>query len=51
MEPGGWKSLELVMRYSHLAPDHKQKAVDRLADLLKYYLSKNDGENEDDVNH
>ena len=26
------------MRYSHLAPDHKQKAVDRLADLLKYYL-------------
>lgn len=26
---GGWKSLELVMRYSHLAPDHKQGAVDK----------------------
>jgi len=35
MELGGWQSLDLVMRYSHLAPDHKQKAVEQLADLLK----------------
>jgi site-specific recombinase XerD len=31
MELGGWKSLEMVMRYSHLAPDHKQMAVNKLA--------------------
>lgn len=35
MELGGWKSLDLVIRYSHLAPTHKQQAVDKLADLLK----------------
>lgn len=35
MELGGWKSLDLVMRYSHLAPAHKQSAVDKLAELLK----------------
>ncbi len=34
MELGGWKSLDLVMRYSHLAPDHKQRAVDKLAGLF-----------------
>ena len=39
MELGGWKSLDLVMRYSHLAPEHKQIAVDKLDNLLKYCLS------------
>ena len=39
MELGGWKSLELVQRYSHLAPDHKQKAVDKLAQMLNYCLN------------
>jgi site-specific recombinase XerD len=33
MELGGWKSLEMVMRYSHLAPDHKQMAVKKLSQL------------------
>lgn len=35
MELGGWSSLDMVMRYCHLAPDHKQRAVDKLADVLK----------------
>lgn len=39
MKLGGWKSLELVQRYSHLAPDHKQKAVDKLAEVLKFCLN------------
>lgn len=30
-ELGGLKSLEMVMRYSHLAPDHRQIAVNKLA--------------------
>lgn len=33
MELGGWKSLEMVMRYSHLAPNHKQMAVNKLAGM------------------
>lgn len=33
MELGGWKSLEMVMRYSHLSPDHKQRAVNKLAEM------------------
>ncbi len=33
MELGGWKSLEMVMRYSHLAPDHRQIAVNKLAGM------------------
>jgi integrase len=35
MELGGWKSLDLVMRYSHLGPDHKQNAVEKLGELFK----------------
>jgi hypothetical protein len=33
MELSGWKSLEMVMRYSHLAPDHKQLAVNKLEQM------------------
>ncbi|MCA9732110.1 site-specific integrase [candidate division KSB1 bacterium] len=39
MELGGWKSLDMVMRYSHLAPDHKQRAVDGLSEKFKNRLS------------
>ena len=27
---GGWKTLQMVTRYAHLAPDHLQSAVDVL---------------------
>ena len=30
-ELGGWKSLAMVERYSHLSPSHKAAAVERLA--------------------
>ena len=39
MELGGWRSLDMVMRYSHLAPDHKQRAVDGLSEKFKNRLS------------
>jgi len=39
MELGGWKSLEMVMRYNHLAPDHKQMAVNRLAEMKCLQIS------------
>lgn len=29
-ELGGWKSLDMVMRYSHLSPQHKAQAVEAL---------------------
>ena len=29
-ELGGWKTLSMVQRYSHLAPEHLQSAVERL---------------------
>ena len=29
-ELGGWSSLELVQRYSHLSPGHKAEAVERI---------------------
>ena len=29
-ELGGWKSLKMVERYSHLAPGHLHEAVERL---------------------
>jgi len=28
---GGWRTLAMVQRYSHLAPDHLRAAVERLA--------------------
>lgn len=39
MELGGWKSLEMVMRYSHLAPDHKQMAVNKLGEMFEIRLN------------
>ena len=30
-ELGGWKSLTMVGRYSHLSPGHRQTAIERLA--------------------
>ena len=30
MELGGWKSLAMVERYTHLNPDHLAAAIDRL---------------------
>lgn len=32
-ELGGWKSLKMVQRYSHLAPGHLHAAIERLAPL------------------
>lgn len=32
-ELGGWKSLKIVMRYSHLAPGYLHAAIERLASL------------------
>jgi site-specific recombinase XerD len=29
-ELGGWKSLKMVQRYSHIAPGHLHDAVERL---------------------
>jgi hypothetical protein len=29
-ELGGWRTLAMVQRYSHLSPDHLRAAVDRL---------------------
>ena len=29
-ELGGWKSLDMVMRYSHLSPQHKAEAVEAM---------------------
>jgi hypothetical protein len=30
MEPGGWKSYEMVLRYAHLAPEHLSNAAARI---------------------
>jgi integrase len=32
---GGWRTLSMVMRYSHLAPDHLRAAVERLVPALR----------------
>jgi hypothetical protein len=32
-ELGGWRSLAMVERYTHLSPTHKAAAVDRIASL------------------
>lgn len=29
-ELGGWRTLQMVMRYAHLAPAHQLEAVERL---------------------
>jgi hypothetical protein len=30
-ELGGWKSLKMVERYSHIGADHRRAAIERLA--------------------
>ena len=30
-ELGGWQDLKMVERYSHLSPNHKAQAVERIA--------------------
>ncbi len=30
-ELGGWKSINMVMRYSHLSPEHKAEAVEKIS--------------------
>jgi len=34
-ELGGWRTLSMVMRYSHLAPDHLRAAVERLVPVAR----------------
>lgn len=33
-ELGGWRSLKMVERYSHLLPGHKAEAVERLVHVV-----------------
>ena len=40
-ELGGWKSLKMVERYSHLAPGHLHEAVERLAGIGAEQLARN----------
>jgi site-specific recombinase XerD len=40
-ELGGWKSLKMVQRYSHLAPDHLRGAVERLTSSGVEQLARN----------
>ena len=32
-EFGGWQTLTMVERYSHLSPHHKARAIERLAEF------------------
>jgi len=34
-ELGGWKTLSMVARYAHLAPQHLRAAVDRLVEVSR----------------
>jgi site-specific recombinase XerD len=40
-ELGGWKTLSMVLRYSHLAPRHLQAAVERLVPTNGVELARN----------
>jgi site-specific recombinase XerD len=40
-ELGGWKTLSMVLRYSHLAPSHLQAAVERLVPTNAVELARN----------
>src|SRR5262245_12879434 len=40
-ELGGWKTLGMVLRYSHLAPSHLQAAVERLVPMTAVELARN----------
>jgi site-specific recombinase XerD len=38
---GGWRTLSMVQRYAHLAPDHLRAAVDRLVSAQAPQLARN----------
>ncbi|MCK4824974.1 site-specific integrase [bacterium] len=38
MELLGHKSLDMALRYSHLSPDHKKKAIDALGNQMDTYM-------------
>jgi site-specific recombinase XerD len=40
-ELGGWKTLSMVVRYSHLAPSHLREAVERLVPSNAVELARN----------
>jgi hypothetical protein len=40
-ELGGWRSLKMVQRYSHLAPGHLHEAVERLATSAVVQVARN----------
>jgi site-specific recombinase XerD len=35
-ELGGWKRIEMVMRYSHLSAEHRVQAVEKIAQAPTY---------------
>ena len=39
MEAGGWKSIKMVERYTHVNPDHLRSVFDALPDGAKSVLS------------
>lgn len=38
-ELGGWKTLKMVERYSHLSPSHKQEAVEKIAEFTTLFTT------------
>jgi site-specific recombinase XerD len=45
-ELGGWSSLAMVQRYSHLSPSHKAEVVERLARKIPRRYSQHGEEKE-----
>ena len=45
-EVGGWSDLKMVERYSHLTPDHKAEAVERIAGGIPQRYSQHGGDKE-----
>ena len=42
MEAGGWKSIKMVERYTHVNPDHLRSAIDALPDGAKTVRSQSE---------
>ena len=40
-ELGGWKTMVMVQRYAHLAPNHLHEAVERLVSMPRPELARN----------
>ena len=36
-ELGGWASLDMVQRYTHLSPTHKAEALERIVSNFRRY--------------